>query len=188
VDEEQMQTVEELLQEATKVTPKKGEDRAGYLVRIIEACQDLEDTLWEGLPEEAQLWVNAGAKKLKANKSPDDFPAEEEEAEEPEEGEGEPAEAETETEGEEEQEEKPAAAKPAKKVVKKPSGEKKKSAQIVIRELVLENPKISAGDLNTKLASQGYTVSMSTITTTKAAFTQSVRVLQEANMLKRKIL
>lgn len=63
-----------------------------------------------------------------------------------------------------------------------------KSAQVVIRELVLADPKITPSELGTKLEELDYNVSPSTITTTKAGFIQSIRVLQEGGLLKRRIV
>jgi hypothetical protein len=100
--------VEQELQKATGVKKKVAEKFQKYAARLIEAVQELKDPEWEDLSAEAQTWVNAGAKVVKAGKGdiepfPDD--AEEEEEEEKEDPE---AEEENEEENEEDAEAEPA--------------------------------------------------------------------------------
>lgn len=80
-----MNKVEKELQDATDVTPKKGEDRGDYLRRMMKAIAALSEKEWDGLSKEAQDWYNANAEARnvakKAGKDipdPTDFEAEDE--------------------------------------------------------------------------------------------------------------
>lgn len=113
--------VENELKVATKVKPKKGENRQDYLTRLADSVHNkMDEDEWESLSNEAQLWANNAAKATNSKKDlpefdgsdddePDDESDEDEEAEEEEESE-ETDEEETDEEDTDEEEE-PAPAK-----------------------------------------------------------------------------
>ena len=71
-----------MLFRSSKGKQKEGESDAKYRARLVRLANELEETEWKGLSEEAQEWVNAGVKALNKKKDVADFPGAEEEAEE----------------------------------------------------------------------------------------------------------
>lgn len=97
------------------------------------------------------------------------------------------------------------AGSPAKKTAVKSSksdgdGKSKTSAKIggkaakaggaltYVRELLVKNPDITVADLTEKVKAKGHAVSTQTLHTTRSGFRQDIRVLQDAGLLKRKLV
>lgn len=81
--------IETELLEASGVRKKVGETFQKYAHRLMSACLDLKQDDWDQISDDAQDWVNKGAKQYNADKDIPNFPAdaeEEEPADEPEEG------------------------------------------------------------------------------------------------------
>lgn len=129
--------IETELQKVTGVKPKKKEDKQKYLVRLVKAVGDLDETEWDSLSEEAQLWYEPALRAEEKGSEIKDFPAEEEEAEEEadedteeeaEEEETEDEDTEEETEEEAEEEEAPKKKK-GKKVKAKAEAEEEEDSE-----------------------------------------------------------
>ena len=153
---------------ASKVKPKKGEDRQEYLVRLAAACNnDLDEEVWDSLPESAQDWVEKAVKAIKGKKPLDDPDAveeepEAEEEEEEEEEEAEEADADSDEdeveeeeeeadEEEEEEEEEAAPPKKGKKGAKKEAAPAKKEKEEKPVKKSREKPEIKRGDVGPKI-------------------------------------
>lgn len=57
-----------------------------------------------------------------------------------------------------------------------------------VRELLVKNPDIAVPELAEKVKAKGFTVSNQTLHTTRSGFRQDLRVIQEAGLLKRKLV
>lgn len=57
-----------------------------------------------------------------------------------------------------------------------------------VRELLVKNPDITVPDLAEKVKAKGFAVSTQTLHTTRSGFRQDLRVLQDAGLLKRKLV
>lgn len=79
--------IETELLEASGVKKKVGETFQKYAHRLMSACLDLKQDAWDEISDDAQDWVNKGAKQYNADKDIPNFPAdaEEEPEDEPEE-------------------------------------------------------------------------------------------------------
>lgn len=187
-------TIEQELLKVTKV--RKQKDRQKFLASIVEEVNDLPEDSWDALSAEVQKWFNSAVKAHKADKDIPDFP--DSEAEEPTEEEAEEAEEAT-TDDEEEAPKPKRAAKakngptPKKKAAAKETSMKKKAktpatgASAMLKLLILKKPDISKEDIGERLKSKGMKVSPLTISTQRAEFRHSLKVLQEAGMLKKKL-
>lgn len=184
-----MSAIEKELLKATNLKTKKGEDRQAYLVRLINAVQDLSDGDWDKISPEAQAWTNAGAKADNKKKAVVDFP-------DLDAGGSDAADAGTDegAAAKPAADKKKAAAKdkaadaPAKKAGGKAADkgvpEKREGVQVAIKKIMLARPKISAAELSDMLEERGYTVSQFTVTTIRSDFRNSLRVLIEAGLIK----
>lgn len=88
---------------------------------------------------------------------------------------------------------------PARKAAAPAAGKSSKSAKnggaakaggglTYVRELLVKNPDITVPDLAEKVKAKGFTVSTQTLHTTRSGFRQDLRVLQDAGLLKRKLV
>lgn len=67
-------------------------------------------------------------------------------------------------------------------------GAKPGGGLIYVRELLVRNPDITVPDLAEKVKAKGFVVSTQTLHTTRSGFRQDLRVLQDAGLLKRKLV
>lgn len=69
------ETIEQELLRATKEpAQKKNESRQKYLGRLVRTTNEVDDSVWESLSDEAQTWVNAGVKAINCKEDIEDFP------------------------------------------------------------------------------------------------------------------
>lgn len=80
------------------------------------------------------------------------------------------------------------AAKTGKTDGKSGGGAKAGGGLTYVRELLVKNPDITVADLAEKVKAKGHTVSTQTLHTTRSGFRQDLRVLQDAGLLKRKLV
>jgi hypothetical protein len=202
--------MEKKLQEITKVKPKSGEDRQAYFMRIIWAIQELPEQTWEDLDAATQKWVNDGAKqhgkkeeiadfpkdassddeddqeadvtkKAKAAKKGGDKKAPKEAAEEKKTKK--PAkEAEKKAAKKDEKPAKAAKEKPAKKT--KGASSRGSGLEATIKNMIVKKPTISSDELVEKLEAKSVKASRFTVVAIRAGFRHSIKVLQEADLIK----
>lgn len=194
-------SIELELQQVTGILPRRL-PRQDYLFKLVEKASNLPDTKWGELTSETQRWVNAGIKIY--NKDPDadipDFPEDVDEATEPATRE-EPSMAKqatatrtaTRARPVEDEEVTTTATKKVKsaKVETKADGKKAKdegephvSASSLIKEFLMEDPEMSAADLEEKLRTKGLTLTRISISTVRSDFRHSLKALKAAGHLK----
>lgn len=187
----------ELLQAIGKKKLKSG-DRQVALKDLIESVKKLSDQDWEDLSDPAGSWVNEGVKVLDADENGEiaDFPDNNEEESEVVEQEKKPTKK-TAAKGDKKPDKKKAATdkKPEKvaksdkntkaakekpeKIVKKPSG-----AQVTIKQMILDDPKITTEDLLAKLSKKGLTPTKLAVSTIRSGMLQTLRIIKDAGHLK----
>jgi hypothetical protein len=192
--------IQTTLREATGLKPKSGEDTQEFYKRLIAAVQELPEDAWEKLDTKSQKWVNEGAKAANAKEDIQDFP----DAEANEEDE-EVATKKTKTAkkgGDKPATKKVAAAdddkKPAvKKSEKQPKAEKEakkapatkrgSGLESTIKNMIVKKPTITSDELVEKLEAKSVKASRFTVVAIRAGFRHSIKVLQEAGMIKGQI-
>jgi hypothetical protein len=190
--------IETTLREATGIKPKSSEDTQEYYKRLIAAVQELPEDAWEKLDTKAQKWVNDGAKAANAKEEIEAFPdaaADEEDDEVATKSKtakksGDKATADkadkkpaTKKAADDKTEKKPAAKKEAKaeKTVKKAKGS---GLESTIKNLIIKKPSITSDELVEKLEAKSVKASRFTVVAIRAGFRHSIKVLQEAGLIK----
>lgn len=190
------------LRKATGVKPKGGEDRQDYLKRLSDKAQDIPEEAWEDLSEPAQLWANAAVAAGTNGKDIKDFVEEGGEEEEEEEAGAEVPASDKRHPGRK----KPTAVKAAKKPAKATPAPKKAAAtkkpaptakkgkggdepkedgvKVVIKRMVLADPKVPVDDVMDELAKRGGTPSRMTVSGIRAEFRHSLKFLKSVGALK----
>jgi hypothetical protein len=185
--------IETTLREATGIKPKSSEDTQEYYKRLIAAVQELPEDAWEKLDTKAQKWVNDGAKAANAKEEIDAFP----DAEADEEDEvatksktakkgGDKETADKKPATKKAADEKPAVKKSekqpkAEKAAKKPKGS---GLESTIKNLIIKKPAITSDELVEKLEAKSVKASRFTVVAIRAGFRHSIKVLQEAGLIK----
>lgn len=187
--------IEKELLAATGIKRRVAEPFQKYAGRLIEAIGELPNDDWEGLSKEAQDWNNVGAKAIKADKDVAEFPGAEPEPEEDEKSSRKASTRETSgrstrraAKDEEPEEER----KPAKKAAARTSskkdddeggGSRKVGAQLLIKQMLAKNPKLSPEDLMDRLTKKGYAPTPLAVSSIRSSFRNSMMVLKDAGML-----
>jgi outer membrane biosynthesis protein TonB len=204
---EKTSKIEAKLIEVTKVKSKSGEDRQNFFKRIISAVQELEEDVWESLDEVTQKWVNDGAKNGNEAKAIADFP----DLKSVKEDAVKTDKAEKAAKSDKAADEKPTVkkkkeaavdkkpakkAEPAKKEKAEPAKKAKVKAKVTtrgsglesqIKNLIIKKPMITADELVEKLTAKDVKASRFTVVAIRAGFRHSIKVLQEAGMIKGQI-
>jgi hypothetical protein len=187
---EKTSKIETKLIEVTKVKSKSGEDRQNFFKRIISAVQELEEDVWESLDEVTQKWVNDGAKNGNEAKAIADFP----DLKSVKEDAVKTDKAEKAAKSDKAADEKPtvkkkeAAVEPAKKAkVKAKVTTRGSGLESQIKNLIIKKPMITADELVEKLTAKDVKASRFTVVAIRAGFRHSIKVLQEAGMIKGQI-
>lgn len=185
--------------------------RDEYLRALVKAASDLPDNKWGMLKEESQNWATSNIRAIKAKKDLADFPDAEDAADDQRSNQR----SESRRDDDEQQEQdvakkkggagggaaKSASAKtskangngkgggdkPATKTVKASGKGDGPSAPTLIKTMCLKNPEITTKDINKKLTERGFKLSDLTVSSIRSAFRHSVRILDEAGALKRKV-
>jgi hypothetical protein len=191
--------IETTLREATGIKPKSGEDTQEFYKRLIAAVQELPEDVWEKLDTKAQKWVNDGAKAANKQEDIQDFPDAEANQEDDEvttktktakkggdkteKTDAKKAPATTKKAADDKTEKKPAAKKEAKaeKTAKKPKGS---GLETTIKNLIIKKPAITSDELVEKLEAKSVKASRFTVVAIRAGFRHSIKVLQEAGLIK----
>jgi hypothetical protein len=182
------------LREATGIKPKSGEDTQEFYKRLIAAVQELPEDAWEKLDTKSQKWVNEGAKAANAKEGIQDFP----DAEAEEEDEEVVAKSKTAKKGGDKTEKKAPTKKAAaddkteKKSAKKEAKPEKKATptkrgsglESTIKNMIVKKPTITSDELVEKLEAKSVKASRFTVVAIRAGFRHSIKVLQEAGLIK----
>jgi hypothetical protein len=189
--------IQTTLREATGLKPKSGEDTQEFWKRLIAAVQELPEDAWEKLDTKAQKWVNDGAKAINAKEDIADFPDAEAANEEDDEvatktktakkGGEKTGKAPTKKVAADDKPEKKATKKEAKpeKEVKKPAATKRGSGlESTIKNMIVKKPTITSDELVEKLEAKQVKASRFTVVAIRAGFRHSIKVLQEAGLIK----
>lgn len=186
------------LEQLTGIRQNRLEQEQEYLTRIIEALDDVPSKKYESLSKDAKAWAALAAEAYNDSltipplSSPPEDGKTEEEEDVPEEK----------TEVKEVKRPRRLAASPtAKSETKtttkaiKESGrgaeserEGKGGGLIYVRKILCQNPDISVADLAEKVKAKGFSVSVQTLHTTRSGFRQDLRTLQEAGLLRKKMI
>ena len=73
-------SIKKTIEDAVKLTKKRGEDMQDYLKRVCVAIGELSDEDWKALGQKAQEWFNNAADSIEKNTDIEDMPDEEEKA------------------------------------------------------------------------------------------------------------
>lgn len=191
---------------ATKLKQTKGEEPSAFAERVVRAASAFEDSVWEKLSNEAQLWVNAGVEAIEKKTAVQVLP--ELQGEDEPEAAAEPAQ--TAAAGEDPDAEEPAqspantkgsamakqkkvtaaaAAEPAEAATKgkkngaaksaapaKPKGE---SAVTAIRKVIIKKPNATSEQIKASIAAKHPDISDGTINTTRAGTRAVLALLPE---------
>lgn len=196
--------MEQKLLDVTKVKPKANEDREDYFKRIITAVQELPEDVWEGLDEATQKWVNDGAKAGNDKQPINDFPDIKAKEDEDVKTEKKSAKADKTAKADKAPKKESLSArqeadKPAKKKDPKADKAPKKEAkadkpakkaargsglEATIKGLIVKKPAITADELVEKLEAKNVKASRFTVVAIRAGFRHSIKVLQEADLIK----
>ena len=152
-----------------QVKARRTEKRQEYLERVMYAVTKLADKDWETLSTDAQTWTNAAAQSVKDETEIADFAdlATEEEV----------------VDNAVQEQEVEAAPTRRGRGQAKGNGTRKISACHKIKTFVVKNPKITVEALSQKLKDTGLKVSDVTIATIRSDTRDTLRVLNDANMI-----
>ena len=164
-----MSKIEHELNKTLGTAPQKDKTDQTYLSGLISGILAVSDDTWEKLSEPAQLWVNAGAKALKAKKSIPVFSD---------------AEAKESKEAATKAKDETAPAKAAKVVQKSNVGAKPVSMSRQIRQMIIKKPTITNAEIMEKLVAAGLKPSTLTVATFRSDTRDTLRTLVDAGMLK----
>lgn len=196
-----MSAIEKELVKVTKFKKTKGDDDQTYFQKLIAAADDLPDEDWDNLSKEARKWVNDGTKAINRGEAVAEFAEDDPPADEPEDPKADDSKASSADDDADEPEKKPAKKKsaakdkapakekaPAKdKAASKPAadkGGKREGVSVTIKKIMIARPNISAAELTELLEDQGYSkVSQFTVSTIRADFRNSLKVLIEAGLI-----
>lgn len=162
--------VEKELRDITEFKKKAKEPRKRYLSRLLKAVNDLPDDKWDDVSPEAQKWSNAGMKAVKAGKDIEDFPSDQQAAQPPE-----TEKPETKVKSDEKQ---------TKKEVKSKTDTKPVGIKVRIKEILLDDPKVSSTKIYDMLNEEGLQASRFTVTGIRSEFRHTIRVLVKRGLLK----
>jgi hypothetical protein len=190
--------IQTTLREATGLKPKSGEDTQEFYKRLIAAVQELPEDAWEKLDTKSQKWVNEGAKAANAKEDIQDFPDAEANEEDEEvatkktktakKGGDKPATKKV--AADDKTEKKPAVkkeAKPEKEAKKAPATKRGSGLESTIKNMIVKKPTITSDELVEKLEAKSVKASRFTVVAIRAGFRHSIKVLQEAGMIKGQI-
>lgn len=183
------------LEQLTGIRRNRLEQEQEYLIRIIEALDDVPSKKYESLSKDAKDWACEAAKAYNGgltipslSSPPEDGKTEEEEV---------VPEEKTEVKEVKRPRRQAAAALPAKSETKATKArdrdtglerEGKGGGLVYVRKVLCQNPDISVVDLAEKVKAKGFSVSVQTLHTTRSGFRQDLRTLQEAGLLRKKMI
>lgn len=192
--------VEKEILKAVKL--KAGDNSQAFLKKIAKACQDLSDSAWDKLSEDAQEWANTAATAIinkeeipdfdgnlpSSDEDEDDKPAKKKPApkgksKSKSDDEEEEADEDEEEADEDDEDDKPAKKKP--KAVSRESAPAQRGSGVKnkIKDLIIDTPSISVEDLVKKLGKNAQ-VSKVTVSNIRAEFRHSLKRLEERGKLK----
>ena len=178
--------IEQNLRDVTNAKPKGKEKRMTYLRRLALATQDISEEDWEDLKKDSQAWANSAVKKLdkdsKAELEEPDLEEDDDVAED---------EPQASAKGKTKAKAKKSAAAPKvkKAAPKAPPKENKKAPgplvgiKVEIKKMVLKKPGVSAEEIMTALEKKGVTPSKFTVSSIRAEFRHSLKLLKQEELL-----
>lgn len=161
--------LEKELSKATRIRARANQPRQEFLSQLVEAVAGLDNDGWGSLSEPAQQWYNDNATLRKNDEKAAvlDFPEEAPAAP---------------------QEAAPAPVKepraPAPAAGSNGSEGKRVGAQVVIKQILMRDPKSTIEQIEEQLTAQGYKTSRVTVSTIRTDFRASLKMLKEAGHLK----
>ena len=180
--------IEAELVKLTSVERKAKESEERFQARLARAVGKLDKEVWDGISDEAQLWVNAAAAAMRDKEDVPDFSAELEDSED--ESEDEESEDEEEEEDEDESEDEEPKKKdkaPKSKKEAKPSKEGKSKGKgggrdltSTFRRMAVEHPDLGKDEIMERMAKKGLEISNATAQTILFHTRQTLKALEAA--------